>query len=72
MMEKPTSCPVQNMGHFSHGLSLAFPSHVLRYGFRTIKGSTGGVNREHSATAARRANAETGRMVKGNEEDPND
>lgn len=39
------------MGHFDHGLSLAFPNQVLRYGFRTINGSTGGVSREASAIA---------------------
>ena len=39
-----TSSPVQNMGHFFHGSLLASPSHVLRYGFRTMSGSTGGVS----------------------------
>ena len=66
-MEKPISWPVQNMGHFSQGLSLAFPSHVLKYGLRTINGSTGGVKREDSTNegtaAARTANAETSRMM---------
>ena len=41
-----TSSPVQNMGHLFHGVSLASPSHVLRYGFLTVKGSTGGVSLE--------------------------
>ena len=30
------------MGHLDHGLSLALPNHVERYGFLTISGSTGG------------------------------
>lgn len=30
------------MGHLVHGLSLALPSQVERYGFLTIKGNTGG------------------------------
>lgn len=38
-----TSCPVQNMGQCCHGTSRALGSHVLRYGFRTMSGSTGGV-----------------------------
>jgi hypothetical protein len=50
-----TSEPVQNMGHFFHGSSLAFPSHVLRYGLRTMSGRTGGVRDEASATPARSA-----------------
>lgn len=39
-----TSEPVQNIGHLVHGSSLAFCSHVLKYGFLTINGRTGGVN----------------------------
>src|SRR5271167_646318 len=45
---KPISSPVQNMGHLLHGTSLAFPSQQLRYGFLTMRGSTGGVSREAS------------------------
>ena len=41
-----TSSPVQNIGHFPHGFSLASPSQVLRYGLRTMSGSTGGVKVE--------------------------
>ena len=37
-----TDAPVQNIGHLFHGASLASSSHVLRYGLRTIRGSTGG------------------------------
>lgn len=36
-----TSCPVQKIGQCSQGSSLAWPSHVLKYGFLTIKGRTG-------------------------------
>jgi hypothetical protein len=32
------------MGHFSHGACLALGSQVLRYGFLTNSGSTGGVS----------------------------
>ena len=52
-----TSAPVQNMGHFVHGSSRAFCSHVLRYGFLTINGRTGGVKVEAFATLARSAAA---------------
>jgi hypothetical protein len=41
-----TSCPVQKIGQRFHGTSLAFPSQVLKYGFLTIKGMTGGVKVE--------------------------
>lgn len=41
-----TCSPVQNMGHLFHGDSLASPSQVLRYGFLTTKGTTGGVSFE--------------------------
>ena len=41
-----TCSPVQNMGHLFHGVSLASPSQVLRYGFLTTKGTTGGVRFE--------------------------
>ena len=51
-----TSSPVQNMGHLSHGVSLASPSHVLKYGFLTVRGNTGGVSFE--ASAERVSNAE--------------
>lgn len=44
-----TSSPVQNIGHLFHGEILASPSHVLRYGLRTIKGKTGGVKVDASA-----------------------
>jgi hypothetical protein len=36
------------MGHFDQGISLALPSQVLRYGFLTINGRTGGVKLEAS------------------------
>lgn len=48
-----TSSPVQNMGHLFHGFSLTSPSHALRYGFRTIRGRTGGVSLEASAKRPR-------------------
>lgn len=41
-----TSSPVQNMGHLFHGVSLTSPSHVLKYGFLTARGTTGGVSFE--------------------------
>lgn len=41
-----TSSPVQNIGHLFHGEILASPSQVLRYGFRTVSGITGGVSVE--------------------------
>lgn len=44
-----TSSPVQNMGHLFHGVSLTSPSHVLRYGSLTAKGTTGGVSFEAPA-----------------------
>jgi hypothetical protein len=47
-MDFCTSSPVQNIGHLFHGVSLASPSHVLKYGLRTTKGSTGGVSFEAS------------------------
>jgi hypothetical protein len=34
------------MGHLVHGLSLALPSQVERYGFLTTNGRTGGVKVE--------------------------
>jgi hypothetical protein len=43
------------MGHLLQGSSLAFCSHVLRYGFRTMRGSTGGWRVEAAATLARSA-----------------
>lgn len=45
------------MGQFSHGASRAFPSQVLRYGFRTINGRTGGVRVEALAQAASARNS---------------
>ena len=36
------------MGHDCHGGSLAFANHVLRYGFRTMRGNTGGTKFEAS------------------------
>jgi hypothetical protein len=66
--EKPISWPVQNMGHLLHGTSRALPSQVLKYGFRTISGSTGGVRVEQLATAGRSreaaANADFSHMLK--------
>ena len=56
---KHTSAPVQNMGHLLHGSSRAFCSHVLKYGLRTINGSTGGWRVEASMTPARSAAATT-------------
>jgi hypothetical protein len=58
------------MGHFLHGTSLAFPNQVLRYGFLTISGRTGGVRVEASTTLARSAEeatttAASGRIVYG-------
>jgi hypothetical protein len=47
-IDNPTSCPVQKIGQFSQGFSLACPSQVLRYAFLTIRGRTGGVNVEAS------------------------
>lgn len=67
-MEKPISWPVQNMGHLLHGKSRALASQVLRYGFRTINGSTGGVRVEQSERAGRSrhavAHADLSRIVK--------
>lgn len=37
------------MGHLDHGLSLALPSQVERYGFLTINGNTGGFRVEAAA-----------------------
>lgn len=34
------------MGHLLHGTSLALASQVERYGLRTMRGNTGGVNVE--------------------------
>jgi hypothetical protein len=45
------------MGHDSQGGPLAFPSHVLRYGFRTTNGKTGGVNLEALDIAAKGSSA---------------
>ena len=56
---KLTSCPVQNMGHLLHGGSRASPSHVLKYGLRTISGRTGGVSVDASTAFASSAEAAT-------------
>lgn len=45
-----TEFPVQKIGHLSHGGSRE-RTHVLRYGFRTISGKTGGVRVEALARA---------------------
>jgi hypothetical protein len=55
------------MGHLFHGTSRALASQVLKYGVRTINGSTGGVRVEqlelaHSSTTAA-ANADVGRIL---------
>lgn len=50
-----TSAPVQNIGHLLQGSSRAFCSHVLKYGFLTINGRTGGWRVEASMTLARSA-----------------
>jgi len=44
------------MGHEVHGTSRAWPSQVLKYGFRTNNGSAGGVRLE----AAERVECSTG------------
>lgn len=63
-MLSPTSCPVQNIGHLSHGGPLALANQVLKYGFRTINGRTGGVNVEASAMEATAAiAAHSGRCI---------
>jgi hypothetical protein len=53
------------MGHLFHGFSRALCSHVLRYGFLTINGRTGGWRFEASTTLAKSAAAAAtkGRMV---------
>ena len=51
-VERLTCAPVQNMGQSSHGGLRAFPSHVLRYGLRTIRGRTGGFSVDASTTVA--------------------
>lgn len=43
---KPKVSPFQNMGQLSHGTPRALPSHVLKYGLRTINGRTEGFNDE--------------------------
>lgn len=48
----PTVLPVQNMGQLSHGASRAWLNQMLRYGFRTINGRTGGTKTEAQAVAA--------------------
>jgi hypothetical protein len=65
--EKPISWPVQNMGHLLHGTSRALASQVLKYGVRTINGSTGGVRVEQLESAGRSkvaaANADLSHIV---------
>lgn len=56
-----TSSPVQNIGHLFHGVSLTSPSHVLKYGFLTAKGTTGGVSLE--APTGRLSSAEPAAIV---------
>ncbi len=55
------------MGHLFHGTSRASPSQVLKYGFRTSNGNTGGVRMEQleSADKSRQttANALFSRML---------
>lgn len=43
------------MGQSVHGSARAFGSHVLRYGFLTIRGKTGGCRVDAPATLARSA-----------------
>jgi hypothetical protein len=55
------------MGHLFHGTSRALASQVLKYGVRTINGSTGGVRVEqlefaHSSTTPA-ANADVSRIL---------
>lgn len=54
-----TSWPVQNIGHLSHGFSLALVSQRLRYGLRTISGSTGGVSLDALVPKLIKARTET-------------
>jgi hypothetical protein len=54
-----TSEPVQNIGHLLHGSSRAFCNHVLKYGFLTINGSTGGWRLEAFAALASSTNPVT-------------
>lgn len=52
------------MGHLLHGGSLASLSHVLRYGFRTMRGSTGGVSLEASHVLLSKAEARAAAVVR--------
>ena len=45
------------MGQWLHGASRASGSQVLKYGLRTVSGSTGGVSLEASATDSASARA---------------
>lgn len=54
------------MGHFSHGASRE-RTHVLRYGFLTISGKTGGVRVEALARAAAAACANRLNFMVGEE-----
>lgn len=60
-----TSSPVQNMGHLFHGVSLTSPSQVLKYGFLTARGTTGGVSLE--APAGRLSSAEPAAIIVGSQ-----
>ena len=63
-----TSWPVQNIGHLPHGSPLASWSQVLKYGFLTMSGRTGGASVEASAESPKSATAaaaavRSGRMM---------
>lgn len=66
-IHRRTSSPVQNIGHLFHGVSLASPSQVLKYGLRTTKGNTGGVSFEaptgRLSSAEPAATAETSQCI---------
>ena len=64
VLDSHTSCPVQNMGHLVHGGSLASLSHVLRYGFRTMRGNTGGVSLDAPHVVVSKAEASTAAAVR--------
>ncbi len=56
------------MGHLLHGTSRALASQVLKYGFRTINGNTGGVRVEQVESTGRSrqavATADCSRIVR--------
>lgn len=64
VLERLTESPVQKMGHCSHGASRE-RTHVLRYGFRTINGNTGGVSVEALAKTAAAAPAKRRNCILG-------